>query len=333
MTSDSSLKYLAAMLMLCKCAGAKNSWDPRVTSECYDTSIAFSVERSEMDIRWEIGGTPLTESLAFIRGYTMYNTTQHKVLVVPLFSIGYRYEDIKLGHFYGSFGVTFRDTKAWNVSKTVTERCMFKTQELIVCDPTGVVSVVASTIMVSPWMNPNKTSLLDTNCRPVETDNNRVLFVFTVNTCGTKSRIGANYVSYENEIILFRDVLSSGQAFITRDSDFRLVIGCTYRATGVATLSVDTVPSGGLQAAGKGSVAQKRQDLTRKRSRFKPISNDLLNTLRAEAGSPQTQQLNPVPLSPTHDTPGAFVFMAVLLVLMSVLGISLAVIKKMCSLK
>ena len=60
-----------------------------------------------------------------------------------------------------------------------------------VCGPEGVVSVVTSTAMVLPQMDPNRTSLLDSRCRPEETDNNRMLFVFTVDTCGTKSRVGS----------------------------------------------------------------------------------------------------------------------------------------------
>ncbi|KAL2079613.1 hypothetical protein ACEWY4_025357 [Coilia grayii] len=142
---------------------------------------------------------------------------------------------------------------------------LFSPPPSAVCDPKGVVSVVASTTMVSPRMNPNKTSLLDSRCRPMETDNSRVLFIFTVDTCGTKSRIGANYVTYENEIVLLQDILSARQAFITRDSDFRLTIRCNYRATAISTLSVDSVPRGSILTPGRGSVVEKRQDKTRKR--------------------------------------------------------------------
>ncbi|XP_031440927.1 uncharacterized protein LOC105907133 isoform X2 [Clupea harengus] len=292
MTISSLLRYFAILLLLSKYSEANQTQVPlKVTAECKEASMLFSMEHSGMDVQWEIGSLPLTQRMAMIRGYIMRNIAQHMTLEVPLFSVGYRYEDINLKHFYGSFEVIFRDTETLNISVTKVQRCLFKTHELIVCDPEGVVSVVTSTAMVLPQMDPNRTSLLDSRCRPEETDNNRMLFVFTVDTCGTKSRIDANYVTYENEVVLLQELSPARQPIITRDSDFRLTVRCHYRATAISILPVDSIPRNSLLTPGRGSIVEMRQGKTRKRSRFKAVGSDFIGIVRAKAAVPQAQQL------------------------------------------
>ncbi|XP_062373262.1 zona pellucida protein AX 4 [Sardina pilchardus] len=280
--------YFAIFILLNKSGGEQIPL--KVTAMCKETSILFSMEHSAMDVQWEIGNLALTQLLAMIRGYIIQNNTRDMTLEVPLFSVGYRYEDINLEHFYGSFEVIFRDTDTWNVTETKVQRCLFKTRELIVCDPKGVVSVVTTTAMVLPPLDPNRTSLLDSRCRPVETDNSRMLFVFTVDTCGTRSWMDANYLTYENEIVLIRD-LSPAKPIITRDSNFRLTVRCYYRSAGTAILSVDSIPREGPLTPGTGYLLKMRQDKTRKRSRFKAVGSDFLGIVRAKAAFPQAQRL------------------------------------------
>ncbi|XP_041926739.1 uncharacterized protein LOC121690321 [Alosa sapidissima] len=315
MTIGRLLKYFAIFIFLNK--SDTNQIPLKVTARCKEPSILFSMEHSVMDVQWEIGNLALTHRLAMIRGYIIQNNTRHMNLEVPLFSVGYKYEDINLKHFYGSFEVIFRDTDTWNVTETKVQRCLFKTRELIVCDPKGVVSVVTTTAMVLPPLDPNRTSLLDSRCRPVETDNSRMLFVFTVDTCGTKSWMDANYLTYENEIVLIRDILPP-KPTITRDSDFRLTVRCYYHSTGISVLSVDSTPRKSFLTPGTGSILELRQDKTRKRSRFKAVGSDFLGIVRAKAVVPQAQRLTE---EVAPEPKGASVYVPVLLVVIAVLCI------------
>ncbi len=58
-----------------------------------------------------------------------------------------------------------------------------------VCSTAGVMTVVADITKVVPSADPARTTLLDSSCRPQETDETRVLFSFGLNTCGTRFQV------------------------------------------------------------------------------------------------------------------------------------------------
>lgn len=63
-----------------------------------------------------------------------------------------------------------------------------------VCLPDGRMVVMVDTAGVSPPVNPNHTALLDPACRPLETDNSRAIFSFSIDSCGTVATVGFKYL-------------------------------------------------------------------------------------------------------------------------------------------
>ncbi|XP_074416275.1 LOW QUALITY PROTEIN: uncharacterized protein LOC107738014 [Sinocyclocheilus rhinocerous] len=213
---------------------------PVFDSMCTESGISFMKDHQQYDYLWDIaiGSYTLTPQLASERGYILTNDSTTLILAVPLFTIGYVYEDITLQQFYGTFELLSRNVKTLEIDKSA-KRCHFQTAELLVCTTEGVMTVVTDITKVVPYADPARTTLLDRSCRPQETDETRVLFSFGLNTCGTRFQIDQQYVIYENEII-FHDLYSTdSRQVITRDAAYRMTIRCIYPIRGVESSFVD----------------------------------------------------------------------------------------------
>ncbi|XP_058864651.1 uncharacterized protein LOC117397773 isoform X2 [Acipenser ruthenus] len=234
---------------------------PDVKGICTNTSIVFEVTPGNMDYQWElcIGEEPLTPELVARRGYTM--TSQPKIRVeLPLFSIGYIYEDISLRGLIGKVVLILRDMKSLKEEDRFEQRCPFPTNEMLVCMPNGVMSVLVVPMAPVPPVNLARTTLLDQNCRPTEATSDRALFTFRVNTCGTRSKIDNNYLVYENEVIYSRELFPANAPVITRDSEYRLTIRCRYPVSDSRKIFVERklVPGpGSFTAKGEGTLQLK----------------------------------------------------------------------------
>ncbi|GAB1297913.1 Zona pellucida sperm-binding protein 1 [Apodemus speciosus] len=68
----------------------------------------------------------------------------------------------------------------------------------------------------------------NSGCDPVMTTSTFVLFQFPFTSCGTTQRIIGDQAVYENELVAIQDVQAWGRSSITRDSNFRLRVSCTY---------------------------------------------------------------------------------------------------------
>ncbi|MGH0176485.1 UNVERIFIED_CONTAM: hypothetical protein FKN15_072916 [Acipenser sinensis] len=204
---------------------------PDVKSFCTNRSVVFKVTPGNMDSSWElcIGSRPLP-----------YTIAEPKITIeLPLFSIGYIYEDISLRGLTVRVELNMRNIKTLQVEKQFVQRCPIPTRELLVCFPNGVVTVVAVTMEPIPVVDPSKTTLLDKTCKPKEFDSTRALFTFGVNTCGTRSQIVGNYLIYENEVLYTRALFPPSAPVITRDSEYRLTIRCRYPLNDTLTLAAE----------------------------------------------------------------------------------------------
>ncbi|KAM9778957.1 uncharacterized protein ACBT44_000561 isoform 2-T2 [Syngnathus typhle] len=231
-----------------------SAYPPKIAAQCLDRGMVFSVAVPPgAESLWEVGvdQEPLTPQLAAQRGYKFLNDSQQIVLEVPVFSIGYTYDDINLSNFYGTFALLLRDTKTLAVQTSTSKRCFFKTEDMIVCSADGIVTVVTTPTATWPTVHPGRTTLLDPTCRPKETDATRVLFQFKLDSCGTRTMVG-DYMLYENEILHDRRLIADGSNFISRDSQFKLTVRCFYPLSGINRLTVDRVSR--AQTTGFGSI-------------------------------------------------------------------------------
>nr|XP_015196192.1 PREDICTED: uncharacterized protein LOC107076608 [Lepisosteus oculatus] len=247
-----------------------------LTAVCKEKSILFSITQMEMSYLWEIciGSDPLTPELAANRGYILKNTTQGLTLEVPLYTIGYTYEDIGLNMFFGIFTLSIRDASTLSVVAVSTKRCPFNSEELVVCMPNGTMTVVASVASTVPMVDPLRTTLLDRSCKPNETNATAVLFTFSVTTCGTRFMVDDHYLMYENEVVFNGVFLPESAPVITRDSEYRLTVRCYYPVNDTQMLALDWVPVPAPRSAGIGSLIQAYPSKGLKRSRAVPSTHN-----------------------------------------------------------
>ncbi|KAJ8254795.1 hypothetical protein GJAV_G00197430 [Gymnothorax javanicus] len=223
---------------------------------CTEAGIIFKMNHQKLSHLWEtsIGHYPLTAELAAQCGYILHNDSQSLTLEVPVFTIGYIYEDITLVQFFGTFEILSRDARTLEIQKSSAKRCLFRTDELIVCSPDGEMTVVARLTDAVPGANPSRATLLDSTCTPKDMDETRVLFAFKLNTCGTLVKVDDSYLVYENEIVVKIEVLPEGAPVITRDAEYRLTVQCYYPVVDINRLFVDGEFKS--EAPGFGSIKQ-----------------------------------------------------------------------------
>ncbi|KAK2883503.1 hypothetical protein Q8A67_017140 [Cirrhinus molitorella] len=211
-------------------AHVDDAFPPDVTAFCTAQSIIFRMNYPRHAGLWEVcvGHQALTSDLSRQKGYILKNDSDSMTLEVPLFTSGYIYEDITLRNFVGTFEILIRDSKTLEIHRRTTKHCYFQTEELTVCSKDGMMTVVATTTKTWPTVPPSSTTLLDRRCRPMETDETRVMFSFGVDTCGTRLMLGDGYIVYENEVISDEGAITDQESAITRESKFRLTVRCFY---------------------------------------------------------------------------------------------------------
>ncbi|XP_026122603.1 zona pellucida protein AX 4 isoform X6 [Carassius auratus] len=214
---------------------------PVFDSMCTESGISFKKDHQQYDYLWDIaiGSYTLTPQLASERGYILTNDSTTLILAVPLFTIGYVYEDITLQQFYGTFKLLTRNAKTLKIEQSSGKRCLFQTTELLVCSTEGVMTIVTDITKAVPSADPARTTLLDQSCRPQETDDTRVLFSFGLNTCGTRFQIDQQYVTYENELVFHELYSTDSRPVITRDAAYRVTMRCIYPVRDTESLFVD----------------------------------------------------------------------------------------------
>ncbi|XP_066578662.1 uncharacterized protein LOC136768379 [Amia ocellicauda] len=212
---------------------------PEVTGKCMEDGIMFQVDQAAVGNVWlfYIGEDLITLQLVADRGYTLTNQSGFLVLEVPLFAIGFAYEEVSLAQFFGLVTLAVRHLKTLRVESFLTMRCPF-TQELLACMPNGYMAVVALTTPAIPFVDASKTTLLDKTCLPQEADHSRAVFNISVSTCGTKRYFQGQYMIYENEVVYTPELYPVNAPIITRDSSYRLTFRCYFPINGTRTLYI-----------------------------------------------------------------------------------------------
>lgn len=122
-------------------------------------------------------------------------------------------QNITLKGFAGTFEVHIQDPERAGVYRSVTKTCSFSPSQYIckahhcrrrvsrgvtdcgfvfvACSSNGTMTVVVDlSSVVQSGVNPARTSLLHKNCRPKESDSTRVLYSFSLNSCGNTVKVG-----------------------------------------------------------------------------------------------------------------------------------------------
>lgn len=234
-------------------------YPPNFNGVCMENGIKFRIEHQEFDCLFEagIGPYPLTQELADARGYIMTNDSQSLTLEVPLFTVGYRYEDVSLERFFATFEIVIRNAKSLKAVQYMAKTCLFPTTEMLVCSPNGTMTVVADLTKAKPSAFPFKTTLLDKTCTPREVDEKRVLFEFSLNSCGTRFQVTNGFLTYENEILFEEAFIPEEKPVITRDSAYRVILQCVYPVHAVNRLVIDQQFES--ETPGKGTIKMQNQ--------------------------------------------------------------------------
>ncbi|XP_007551337.1 uncharacterized protein LOC103137517 isoform X1 [Poecilia formosa] len=172
---------------------------------CTESGIDFKLAYRSFDYLWDftIGSDRLTPVLAANHGYTMSNDSQSLLLSVPLFTHGYKYKDIGLNGFLGTFSILVRDRETADILTSTTKTCLFNATEFIMCSTNGWMTVVVDLSAVLPSGEmPTRFHLLNNFCVPKAVDGTRVLFSFPLHSCGSTVKLAKENVTYQNKIYL-----------------------------------------------------------------------------------------------------------------------------------
>ncbi|XP_019951332.2 uncharacterized protein [Paralichthys olivaceus] len=268
---------------------------PEFEAVCSESGISFKLDHRPSDYLWyiSIASDVLTPELATKNGYIMTNNSQSLLIEVPLFTLGFVYEDIALKGFLGTFEILIRDHETSEVQSSTMKTCPFTTAEFILCSTDGRMTVMADLSLASSSGGiPARSNLLNTYCGPKEADDTRALFSFPLNSCGSIIKLGKEYVTYENEISFSRKFnLQKNPSDSSVEID-RVKVQCTYPLSGLHRLfSVYKFDS---DAVGVGNIVHST------------LSNEVLQKPTMEFNTvfrtpvPATRRTRPVLVKPGH---------------------------------
>ncbi|XP_048353763.1 zona pellucida sperm-binding protein 4 [Sphaerodactylus townsendi] len=123
--------------------------------------------------------------------------------------------------------------------------CYYGNRVTAQCTPEGQFSIAVSRDATRPPLTLDLVRLLSSRgreCAPVSKTNAFLLFQFPLSACGTTLKATGNQRVYENELVADRQVLVSRSGSITRDSNFRVTVRCSYSAEASLPVSVLVVP-------------------------------------------------------------------------------------------
>ncbi|KAJ8276108.1 hypothetical protein COCON_G00078600 [Conger conger] len=203
---------------------------PKLEGNCTDRGVKILVRYGNLDSQWEVylGGNKLDWALVERGGYVLENRKHYYSLELPLYSVGMAYEYLTLRGLVVSVQVHLVDRETGKVEGTFVQRCSFPIRDLLVCLPDRWMVLVADTSYITPPIEPRSSTLLDPSCGPTETDHTRVLFSFSLDSCGTTRTLDGSHLVYANEVRYSPALYPAVNPLIHPHSHYRLPISCRY---------------------------------------------------------------------------------------------------------
>ncbi|XP_058631293.1 uncharacterized protein LOC131540469 isoform X5 [Onychostoma macrolepis] len=213
---------------------------PKLEGECTVQGVRTLAYYGNIDSsEWSlyVGRMKLDWELVELGGFSLDPHELYLSLEVPLYAPGMAYEALGLQGLLVNVLVSLIHLETAE-EQTHVQRCVFPVRELLVCLPEGRMVVMVDTAGVSPPVNPNHTALLDPACRPLETDNSRAIFSFSIDSCGTFATHDGDQVIYRNEVRNMPPFPPHLRPLSQPQPHYRVPLGCVHPENGNRTLAI-----------------------------------------------------------------------------------------------